>query len=133
MSEYVLDASAVLAYLNRESGWERVEALMLGAPCHLLSVNLAEVLTRLADWQVPVEQALPLLRGMEIGLTVFDEALALGAAQLRAPTRALGLSLGDRACLALAKQLDAVAVTADRPWRHLDPAQGIRIECIRSN
>lgn len=131
MSEYVLDASAVLAYLNRESGWERVEARLLGAPCHLLSVNLAEVLTRLADWSVPVEQASSLLRGMEVGFTAFDEALALGAAQLRAPTRSLGLSLGDRACLALARKLDAIAVTADRAWLNLDPAQGIRIECIR--
>ena len=52
-------------------------------------------------------------------------------AQLRAATRELGLSLGDRACLALARGLQATAVTADRAWAELAEATGVRIEVIR--
>ncbi len=55
MSEYALDSSAVLAYLNQEEGWERVETMLLDHRCYLLALNLAEVLTRPVGWQVPLE------------------------------------------------------------------------------
>lgn len=129
MNEVVLDASAVLAYLQAEPGAERVEALLLDEACHLLTVNLAEVLTRLADWHVPLDEAESRIAGMELTLVAFDRDLAKRAAALRPATRALGLSLGDRACLALAGARDAVAVTADRNWLAAD--LGVKIECIR--
>jgi ribonuclease VapC len=131
VSDYVLDASAVLAYLHREAGWERVELCLLDQSCSLLTVNLTEVLTRLADWNVPLDEAQVRIEGMEMNLAAFDRPLARLAADLRPPTRHLGLSLGDRACLALARATGAVALTADRPWTQLDPALGIAVECIR--
>jgi PIN domain nuclease of toxin-antitoxin system len=129
MNKFVLDASALLAFLNAESGAERVSEILLGEQCVLLSVNLTETLTRLADWNVPLADANVRLEALKLPVLPFDQALAQAAAALRAPTRALGLSLGDRACLALAQQLNATALTADRPWRTLD--LGISIECIR--
>ncbi len=62
-------------------------------------------------------------------IAVFDGALGISAGQLRAATKHLGLSLGDRACLALAIQEDATALTADRSWADLDI--GCKIELIR--
>ncbi len=131
MSEYVLDASALIAYLHQEPGWPRVESRIAEHRCHLLTINLAEVLTRLSDWAVPVQEMKHRLDGLELNIVPFDEDLAVATAGLRPATRALGLSLGDRACLALARQLEAIALTADRPWLNLDPALGVRIECIR--
>jgi PIN domain nuclease of toxin-antitoxin system len=95
----------------------------------LLAVNLTEVLTRLADWQVPLADANARLDALNLRHVAFDRALAQAAAALRPATRHLGLSLGDRACLALAQQLGVVALTADRPWKTLD--LGIAIECVR--
>lgn len=129
--KYVLDASALIAYLQQEPGWQRVESRIADQRCHLLTVNLAEVLTRLADWHVPVVDMLHRIEGLELIMAPFDTELAASTAELRHPTRNFGLSLGDRACLALARRLGAVAVTADRPWTQLDPALGIKVECIR--
>jgi ribonuclease VapC len=131
VSEYVLDASAVLAYLQKETGWERVETLLLDHRCYLLTVNLTEVLTRLADWKVPLAEIQSRLWGLEIVMIPFDIEHAKFAAELRESTRSLGLSLGDRACLALAKVKALPAVTADRPWMLLDPKLEITVECIR--
>ncbi|MDM7321911.1 MAG: type II toxin-antitoxin system VapC family toxin [Gammaproteobacteria bacterium] len=131
MSEFALDASAVLAYLNRETGWQRVESLLLDERCLLLSVNLTEVLSRLADWGVPLAEAEARLAGMGLNPISFDYPLASLAAQLRPPTRHLGLSLADRACLALAKARGIPAVTSDQHWQDIAPALGIAVECIR--
>lgn len=131
VSEYVLDASAVLAYLQKEAGWERVETLLLDHRCHLLTVNLTEVLSRLADWKVPVTEIQSRLQGLEMVIVPFDIEHAKIAAALRESTRSQGLSLGDRACLALAKLKAFPAVTADRPWMLLDPTLEITVECIR--
>lgn len=133
MSDYVLDASAVIAYLQQEPGWPRVETLIHEHRCLLLAVNLAEVLSRLSDWNVPVHELKQHLDGLELITVPLDAELAELTADLRQSTRPLGLSLGDRACLALAKKLGAIAVTADRPWLKLDPTLGIRVECIRPN
>lgn len=133
MSDHVLDASAVIAYLQQEPGWPRVESLIHEQRCLLLTVNLAEVLSRLSDWNVPVHELKRHIDGLDLIMVPLDAELAERTAELRQPTRALGLSLGDRACLALAKKLDAIAVTADRPWLKLDPALDIRVECIRAD
>ena len=129
MSEFVLDASAMLAFLNDEPGAGRVSDILLGRRGVLLAVNLTEVLTRLVDWKVPLAEVRARLDNLDLPILPFDQALAFAAAELRTPTRHLGLSLGDRACLALAKSLGAVAVTADRPW--LELSLGIEIECVR--
>lgn len=131
MTERILDASALLAYLQQEPGADRVETLLLDHPCVISSVNLAEVLTRLVDWNIPLESAEARIVGLEAAIAPFDQSLARLAAELRLSTRKLGLSIGDRACLALAKAHGAVAVTADRAWLKLDAGIGVTIECIR--
>lgn len=129
----VLDASALLALLKGEPGAERVaEALEQGA--YLSAVNLAEVLSKLADWgEDPAEAQARMaqvgLLGAAVEVLPFTGEDALEVARLRALTRAYGLSFGDRACLALARRLGLPALTAERAWAELD--LGIPVEVLR--
>jgi ribonuclease VapC len=66
---------------------------------------------------------------LDLPVIPFDATQAHRVAALRGPTRARGLSLGDRACLALAAELNAVALTMDRVWTTLN--LDIGIECAR--
>jgi ribonuclease VapC len=127
MSEVVLDASAVLAVLQRESGYESVRPQMFGA--FVLSVNLAEIGTRLSDRGVAMAEARIMIESLGVRVVAFDEELAYQSAALRRGTRAYGLSLGDRACLALAQREGLPVMTADRSWSKLDI--GIDIKLIR--
>lgn len=119
----VLDASALLAYLQNESGADVVQAALVQGTA-ISTVNWAEVLSKLAQYgQNPdtvVERlsALGLLHNA-IQLYPLDTAHALIIAKLFLPTRSIGLSLGDRACLALALSLGLPALTADQDWRSL--------------
>jgi PIN domain nuclease of toxin-antitoxin system len=120
----VLDASALLALLKGEPGAERVaEALERGA--YLSAVNLAEVLSKLADWgEDPAEAQARMaqvgLLGAAVEVLPFTGEDALEVARLRALTRAHGLSFGDRACLALARRLGLPALTMEGAWAGLD-------------
>ncbi len=128
MSRIVLDASAMLALLNHESGAEKLTAEVLSdAICS--TVNLAEVQTKLVgvgsdpdeawgDALSPIRDAVP-----------FTAEHARLAGGMFAHTRAFGLSLGDRACLALALALKAPVYTADKSWKQLK--LGVRIHVIR--
>jgi ribonuclease VapC len=130
----VLDASALLAYLADELGAEVVSEAIAGG-ARISTVNLAEALsvlaTRGADPGVVVRQltARGLLDGA-ITVEPFTTADATEAARLRPLTRSAGLSLADRACLALARRLGAQALTADRAWLELGLA-GVEIRTIR--
>jgi PIN domain nuclease of toxin-antitoxin system len=129
----VLDASAVLAYLNREAGAELV-ADLLAVRASVSAVNLAEVLSTGADRGVAPEQLIARLANVGIldgALSVepFTAEDASTVGSLRLATRRAGLSLGDRACLALARRLDAPAVTADTAWSELDA--GVEIRLVR--
>lgn len=129
MTRYVLDTSAVLAYFWQEPGWERVADLLTGKDHAISSVNLAELVGKARLEGMP-EAAVPeMLAALELDVRPFDDAQALACGLLQPSTRPAGLSLGDRACLALAASLGAVAVTADRPWLTLN--LDIRVECIR--
>ena len=128
MSEaVVLDASALLALLHEEPGSEPVEASLGSAV--MSSVNWAEVSGLL---QARGLSAAPLRETVEaLGITLrpfnSDDADATGA--LYASTRDAGLSLGDRACLALARTLGAPALTADQPgWTS---SVGVDVRCVR--
>ncbi len=129
----MLDASAVLAYLRDEPGGEVVEeAFVAGAL--ISSVNWAEVLTRVVEGGGdPEHTRRAMVEGGVLGegLVVhpLDEMQALKIARLRPLTRAAGLSLADRTCLALAASLDLTALTADRAWADL--GLGVRVELIR--
>lgn len=127
----VLDASALLAYVLGEAGRSVVEdALTAGAI--MSAVNYAEALSRLVAADADIGTVAQMLSSFGLGgylLTVvpFGPADAVAAARLRAPTRALGLSLGDRACLAVALRFGAAALTADRAWATLDVGVEVRL------
>ncbi len=122
-----LDASALLAFLFDERGGDRVAA-MIDSSC-LSTVNLSEVLGRFArDGHDPYLVARR-IASTPIEVVRFDAPDAALAAQLFAPTHRLGLSLGDRACLALALARGVPVLTADRDWAELEI--GVPIEVIR--
>ena len=118
----VLDASALLAYLGDEPGAEVVSEAIAGGAA-ISTVNLAEVLSHAAgrgsDPAALVERMTERgLLGGAIAVEPFNTADAVETARLRPLTRQAGLSLGDRACIALARRLDAPALTADPAWAH---------------
>jgi ribonuclease VapC len=123
----VLDASALLAVLRAEPGAERVEQRLEGA--RIGAVNLSEVVAKLIEDGVPEAEIRRAIGRLELDVHAFDAQHAYLAGILRKPTRSFGLSFGDRACLALAQSLGALALTADRSWSQLD--LGIAIEVIR--
>jgi PIN domain nuclease of toxin-antitoxin system len=127
VNKIVLDASALLAVLNGEPGADKLTPELLSAAASS-TINLAEVQSKLIDrglspdgaWRVtlaPVAEVIP-----------FTGEHAKAAGNLIAQTRALGLSLGDRACLALGLALNAPVYTADRSWKALK--LGLRIHVI---
>ncbi len=127
MTTHVADASAILAMLDREPGHQRVAAEL---PATVMStVNLAEIVTSLINKGIPAADARRTTESLEIETVPLDRELALAAGALREVTRSHGLSLGDRACLALARHLALPALTADRTWAELDV--GIEIQLIR--
>lgn len=127
MSEVVLDASALLALLNDETGADLVGELLPQAL--VSSVNLAEVVTRLSLTGMPEDQIRDVVALLGLEVVPLDEEQAFQAGFLAAQTHSLGLSLGDRACLALASTVGTAAVTADRTWKDLDV--GVRIQLVR--
>ena len=123
-----MDASAVLAILNGEAGADKLPPRLLNNAT-ASTVNLAEVQSKLvsggldpdAAWEAavsPVRESEP-----------FTDEHAKIAGGLVSQTRQLGLSLGDRACLALGIALSAAVYTADQSWKGL--RLGIRIHLIR--
>jgi ribonuclease VapC len=114
----VLDASALLALLQGEPGADLVADLL--ARSVISAVNLSEVMAKLTDHGMPAEAARAMLDRLPMAVHPFDREAAYAAGQLRRNTRGAGLSLGDRACLALAQQFGVAAVTADRAWASLD-------------
>jgi ribonuclease VapC len=123
----VLDASAVLAILNQEPGADVVQERLSEA---LMSfVNTVEVGTKLVDGGMTATAAKEAIELLEIVMVDLNQDLAEAAVELREVTRAVGLSLADRACLALALREGAVALTADRVWANVDV--GCQIELIR--
>jgi PIN domain nuclease of toxin-antitoxin system len=123
----VLDASAVLALINTESGWEVASDYLDDAI--MSAVNLAEVVSKLRDIGVTPSATRSIVDLLALVAVPFDETQAFLAGELVTQTRSAGLSLGDRCCIALAKTLDAVAVTADRAW--LEVNAGVEIVAIR--
>ena len=125
MNKCVLDASAILALLNDETGAGMVQELL---PVAIVSaVNYAEVVTRLSLLGMPeneIHQALDIL-----GLTIIplDEDLSFRTGSLGIVTKQYGLSLGDRACLALALKTGYSAVTSDRVWQDLNIEVDIKV------
>lgn len=123
----VFDSSALLAIVFQEDGAEAAARRLSGGI--VSAVNASEVIARLVDFGASGEDARNALLNFGLEIRPFDTALAVAAGQLRAATREKGLSLGDRACVALAIHEQASIVTADRAWKGLDP--GVEVELIR--
>ena len=126
---YVLDASALLAALNGELGSVVVEGVLDRAV--LCSVNLAEVVAALAARGNNHAQVRAIVVALALDIVAADAELAIDAGLLRTVTDRAGLSLGDRFCLATARRLNAVALTADRAWADIAIPAQVRVELIR--
>ena len=130
MSEvFVLDASALLCLLKGERGAERVIASLPRA--WVSAVNLSEVYAKLADAGGAEARIAQAIGGLHLRIEPFDDTQARAAGMLRPLTKGLGLSLGDRACLALAQHRGAIALTTDRVWTELPDTLGVAVELIR--
>ena len=127
MNPVVLDASALLAVLNQEPGYKMVEAQLSHAI--ISAVNLSETITVLTQIGIDLETAETLTAEIVSQIVSFDHVHAVTAAELRNATKAQDLSLGDRACLALAKLKKLPVLTADKAWGRLE--LGINIQIIR--
>ncbi|MDT7531158.1 type II toxin-antitoxin system VapC family toxin [Sphingopyxis sp. SE2] len=127
MTDYVLDASAVLAVIQEEPGAERIEA-HLDTGC-ISAVNLAEIVGKLQDRGLGDNEIDELIALLDLDTRILDKEGAVFMGKLRQTTKLAGLSLGDRACLALAHSLGATAITMDRAWKNLDI--GVAIEVAR--
>ena len=124
----VLDASALLVYLQRERGHLVVAPVLEAAA--MSAVNLSEVLQKSAAAGVSTAGLQADLQAGGLRVYAFDTEDAACAADLWASTRKLGLSLGDRACLALAKRLRLPAYTADRAWAAVS-VPGVAVRAVR--
>lgn len=129
MSSVVLDASAVLALLKGEPGGAKVAGALADAMISV--VNLTEVVSHFAHLGMPVEEIENMLGALPLTLVAADTPLAWEAGRLRAVTSVAGLSLGDRYCLALAKREGVPAWTADKVWKTIAAAAGVKVTMIR--
>ncbi|MGH3873309.1 MAG: type II toxin-antitoxin system VapC family toxin [Pseudonocardiaceae bacterium] len=121
----VLDSSAVLAWLRGEPGADVVQPLL---PAAIMSaVNWSETWQKLRQHGVDADRAASRLRTLGVQVEPLSEADAVATADLWTRTRAAGLSLGDRCCLALGARLALPTVTADTAWAELDLDIPVRI------
>ncbi|WP_246252739.1 type II toxin-antitoxin system VapC family toxin [Allomesorhizobium camelthorni] len=123
----MLDSSVVLAVLFNEKGADNALRYFKDGQC--CGVNVAEIVARLIDKGRTPDEAVSDFEALGLDISGFSPESAVLAGRLRLATRHKGLSLGDRACIALAIHENAVAVTADRSWADLD--LGCKVELIR--
>jgi ribonuclease VapC len=121
----VFDASVILASILQEPGHEEFLDLASGALAS--TVNIAEARARLSDRGLDRKGIDEAIEYISLSLVSFDAEQAKLSADIRGKTRGAGLSLGDRACLALAMQQNAVAYTADRAWANVDVPVEVKV------
>jgi PIN domain nuclease of toxin-antitoxin system len=127
MASAVFDASVLLAHIGQEPGSDGIEELAIEAL--MSAVNLAEVFAKLAERGLSQDEADTIVYRYRLEVVPFDEELARQTGALRPATKSLGLSLGDRACLALAQREQLPILTADESWAKLN--LGIAIKIVR--
>jgi ribonuclease VapC len=115
----VLDASAVLAYLQDESGSEKAGVVLSEGRAIMSSVNYAEVVGKLLETGVPESSVKVVMENLELQIESLDEKQAWKTGLLRLSTKEFGLLLADRACLALAHMKKLAVITADKQWDKL--------------
>lgn len=124
MNKYVLDASALLALLNNEPGASTVEKVL--AHSTISTINAAEVIAELdKKLDIPPHESREMIYTMITEIVPFTLDMAMETANLRKKTKHLGLSLGDRACLALGLHLSSAVYTADKIWQNLESPHNI--------
>lgn len=128
MNRVVVDSSVVLATIHEEEGSEKITPEFLTRAI-ISAVNLAEVQSKLVSSGWPANEAWADATGSVRDVIPFSAEHARVVGNMIAQTRAFGLSLGDRACLALGLALQVPVYTADRSWKRLK--LGIRIHTIR--
>ena len=119
-----MDASALLAFLFREKGHEQVAAHI--GTCCMSAVNLSEVIGRFVRDGHDAGMVLRRIASTSIQVVPFSVTDAALAASLLPATCPFGLSLGDRACLALAMSRGIPALTADHIWTELNVGVDVR-------
>lgn len=130
MSTTVLDASAVLAFLIRERGADRVGAAMdAGAAVSALTVQ--ETVSKLVQRGMTTDDAAQAISALGLAVHDLTMPLAVEAGGMFPLTRLSGLSHGDRACLALGRTLEALVLTSDRAWSDVAGQLDVRVEQFR--
>lgn len=126
MSDCVLDASALLAVLFKEVRSAKILPRLDQAL--ISAVNHAEVVTKLMDRGLHYHEIHDDLNMLPLVVVDFDSRQSFVSSSLRTQTKALGLSLGDRACLALGMLRAMPVLTTNRIWADLQV--GVAIEVI---
>jgi ribonuclease VapC len=125
----VLDPSALVALLLEEPGTDRVREPVRSGKALMCAANWAEVAGILGRAGLSARDVRRTLEELQIEVAPLDQALALAAGTMEIQTKPLGLSLGDRCCLALAERERATVLTADRAW--LKWKGKAKVVCIR--
>ncbi|MEK0085275.1 PIN domain-containing protein [Benzoatithermus flavus] len=125
----VIDSSALIALLMHEPGWERVMAAVTAAVAP--TTILSELVGYFAKNDLDLAELRSSLRELDLDFVALDHETAWLAGEMEPATRAAGLSLADRSCLALARRLDRVALTGDRTWIRVARDLGIEVELFR--
>lgn len=125
----VLDASALIAMLLDETGGSLVAAELRSG--QMAAPNLAEVAGHFARLGATPDEVTSILDGLPVEVVPADRDVSIAAGLLRSRTMAVGLSRGDRYCLALAQRTGLVALTADRAWLTVASDIGIDVRLIR--
>lgn len=129
MPSCVIDTSAVFVDLNEETGAAEARRWLRDAA--ICAINLQEVVSKSVDKGVPVEAIPRLIEALRLDIRALDTELAIEAGLMRGATAHLGLSHGDRGCLALARKLGLPAVTADRAWKDAETELGVEVVLVR--
>lgn len=127
MAEAVLDASALLAFLRGEPGAEKVASVLTRS--RISAVNLVETMSKMVEYGKLLDEVSFQIERLRIPVIPFDAAQAKIVASLWKATRVAGLSLGDRACMALGILSNMPVLTTDRLWEKADV--GVVVEVIR--
>jgi len=127
MNNVVLDASALLALINDEKGSDVVKNALKTSM--MSTVNVAEVVTSLTKIGVPINDSKHMVNSLLPTVVDFTNEQAFLTGELYTKTKSVGLSLGDRSCLSLAKTKNIPVLTADKIWKKLNI--GVDIQLIR--
>ena len=127
-SKILFDASALLALIKKEPGYEQLEELL--ASSSISAVNLSEVVSVLTRLGVPKDKILEIVSEIIPEVIPLNYVTAVMAGHLIADTKALGLSLGDRVCIATGIINNMVIYTTDKAWQNLQ-LENLRLVVIR--